>query len=104
LAVKFTLPRLPAANSLPVPVVKDWNRYFTALLTHEAGHSNIAAQAAQKLSRTLADRRTFHTRQELSDFAENEGQKCLTDMRNQDLHYDKRTNHGLTQGASLRSP
>jgi predicted secreted Zn-dependent protease len=104
LDIKFTLPRAFAPKALSAPMASEWNRFITALMVHEAGHSNIAAVGAQKLSRTLAERRTFSTRNQLADFAQNEGQKCLTEMRNQDLVYDQRTEHGLTQGARLHSP
>src|SRR5437762_13273943 len=104
LDIKFTLPRLSAPKALSAPIASEWHRYITALMVHEGGHSNVAALGAQKLSRTLAEPRTFTTRNQASDFAQNEGQQCLTVMGSQDLSYDKSTDHGLRQGARLRSP
>ena len=103
LDVKYTIPRLAAASAVPTVVAAEWSRYISALMVHEAGHSNVAAQAAQKLSRTLRQSKVFLAQKELADFVQVEGQKCLAESKSEDSAYDQRTRHGLTQGAVLHS-
>ena len=78
-----------------------WARFATALARHEDGHSRLALAAVAELHKQVAalsdDLDCDTLKKSINDIAK----KTLDDFRKRDADYDRATNHGVTQGASL---
>jgi predicted secreted Zn-dependent protease len=102
LVITNTLPRwTPPTNATP-ELKAAWQRIFKNLAQHEAGHSQIALAALAETHRRV---------KELPDDPDCQGlrtrvnaliRSVIENYRIIDQDYDKRTEHGMRQGAALR--
>ena len=76
-----------------------WLVYIHKLKRHEEGHVELAQRAGQVLSDRLSQLGTFKTRIEIEEAIKKKAQEVT--RIHQALHqdYDRRTNHGKSQGA-----
>lgn len=98
--VNFTLPKL---KNSPMEVYAVWKRWYPQLFRHEKGHRNnalIIARRIEKGIRRLDYRPSCKT---LEKSANRLGKKLIEELSKIDRAYDKRTNHGLKEGANLKS-
>jgi predicted secreted Zn-dependent protease len=102
LQITYRFPRRTGEKNAPDPFATEWNRFVTALTSHERGHGTNATTHAEMLYTTLNTRRRFTTRAELDEFVRKEGEKALSEARKWDDDFDKRTEHGVTEGAVLK--
>lgn len=97
-SVHMRLPRLSGANDQQR---QRFELYLTALEAHEMGHYNLAVLAGKAVEQRLqalpaaADCAALETR------ANEAGHRLLEDFRAREADYDRRTNHGQSQGAWL---
>ena len=103
-AITNTLPRwLPPTNAPPELRI-GWARFATALAQHEAGHSRLALAAVAEMHKQIKalseDLDCDALRKKINQVA----QRTVDDFRRRDQEYDRSTNHGATQGASLPNP
>jgi predicted secreted Zn-dependent protease len=101
LDVVLHLPRWQPEGERPQRLAERWDRMYPALLAHEEGHRDIAVQVARELYDGLralpaaGDCRDLHR----------QAQKLLLQARLthalRDGAYERRTEHGLAQGARL---
>ena len=96
--VTFTMPRWNNSANASVELKKRWNRYITALQTHEDGHKNHGINAGKDVLQTLTNLITPSC-QQISNVANQKGQEVIKQYNLKDIEYDRLTNHGLTQGA-----
>ena len=100
-AITNTLPRWLPPTHAPPELKNAWARFATALGQHEAGHSRLAlaavAQMHQQVKALGEDLDCDALRKKINEVA----QRTLDDFRKRDEEYDRITNHGATQGASL---
>ena len=91
-----TLPRLANASKISSATAADWSRYMSALIRHEAGHLSQAYNAQHSLIEAIrnADCAT----------ANSAGEEAVKAMRRQDIEFDRRTNHGMRNGAVFPQP
>jgi predicted secreted Zn-dependent protease len=91
-----TLPRLANASKVSSATAADWSRYMSALIRHEAGHLSQAYNAQHSLIEAIrnADCAT----------ANSAGEEAVKAMRRQDIEFDRRTNHGMRNGAVFPQP
>lgn len=82
-------------------VRKEWNRYVTALNAHEAQHAAIAIRGANRLASELRDLVSPFCSTLQAD-AQGLATEAAKSIRSDNDHYDERTRHGVTEGASLR--
>jgi predicted secreted Zn-dependent protease len=89
--VKVTMPRWIPTDEASPELIEKWGKYVLALANHEKGHvDNVILNIPVLLdSIRRADCTT----------AEGKAQEVLMRIRQYDLDYDSRTNHGETQGA-----
>jgi len=99
-SVTITLPRLLAPEGTPPEVLKTWQTYLTALMKHEQGHVRITREAAAKIQAQASAAggvSCAELRRNLNDRANQLLEACRRAHRD----YDRRTNHGATEGAVL---
>jgi len=99
LEINYTLPNWRPPASAPEELVERWDAYMVALQTHEDGHAEIAAQAAQAVQETMRALPAYPTCQALEREADALGESILDDFRQRQAEYDRLTEHGKTQGA-----
>ena len=93
----YTLPKLIEGGS---GIDDFWDNWYPNLLTHEKGHHKLAIDAAEEIERTIRKMPSFSTCDLLEKNANNIVLESINKLRRLQKDYDKRTNHGETQGAS----
>ncbi len=107
LDVTLTFPRWtppggvsPHRPNVPVGELQErWRAYLAALETHEQGHEKLATQAADEIAADLSSLPPYPSCAELERAADEVGERILQHYRQQELEYDRETEHGATQGA-----
>ena len=98
---QILLPRwTPPADTTP-GLYTEWQRFLTALETHESGHKDIAAKAARELQTKLRD--LFAPCNMISTRAEDIARTILDKAHIEQRQYDSDTRHGITQGTGFGS-
>ncbi|WP_043800056.1 DUF922 domain-containing protein [Arenimonas malthae] len=101
LDVTIHLPRWEPKGGKPKGLAGRWERMLDALTRHEEGHRDIAVDTARRL---LADLRALPETLDCQGLAR-EAQKAFFQARLRhsirDGAYERRTNHGIAQGARL---
>jgi predicted secreted Zn-dependent protease len=97
IAIRY--PKWIRADDVPSPLKEKWDTYMASLAVHETGHRDMAVEAVEDLTRTIADMPAAPTCAELDRKI-----KCLCHERMQKLNedakeYDSMTGHGFAQGA-----
>lgn len=95
----ITLPRWRNQAGAPPSLVRQWNRYITALTRHEhnhVAHATTAAREIERLGRGFSQRgncsgieRAFNRQADI----------LVQRAQERDRSYDRRTGHGRTEGA-----
>ena len=93
----YTLPKLIEGGS---GIDSFWDNWYPNLLTHEKVHHKLAIDAAEEIERTIRKMPSFSTCDLLEKNANNIVLESINKLRRLQKDYDKRTNHGETQGAS----
>jgi len=101
LLVKYTLPRLDENYFYDWATESSFNRYYAALLTHEQGHAESGTLAALELQDALGRLHSHRGCAALSQNVDASFDRILEKYRQRDLDYDRRTDHGRSQGADL---
>lgn len=102
LTVTYTLPRWERSSSnASATVANQWDRYIQALELHEDGHADFGRRAARRIQSTLQSIPAQASCDALQKTANAEGQRILVDMRPEEREYDRRTQHGATQGTAF---
>ncbi len=97
--ITFTFPKWNIPEHASPELVDRWNAYLDALQTHEGGHTEIAIDAGREIFRALTALPAYPSCRELEQAADDTGQRILEQFRQQEIEYDRRTNHGETQNA-----
>jgi predicted secreted Zn-dependent protease len=98
--ITMTLPRL---EDSPAAVHEVWERWYPNLVRHENGHRDNALAVARRIEdgiRALPAQSDCRTLEERANAL---GTRLLTELRSNDRDYDRRTNYGESQGASIGS-
>ncbi len=101
LTVTFVLPRWTSERTAPSKVIKEWHRYRRALIEHENGHKEIAAEAAnaiESLFQSIPRSRSCH---DLNQLFNHRASELERDFHQRQKDYDKATKHGILTGAVL---
>ena len=102
-AITNTLPRwLPPTNA-PPELKTAWAHFATALARHEDGHSRLALSAVAEMHRQVKELTEDSDCEALTMTLNALARRTLQEFRKRDQDYDRATNHGVTQGASLSS-
>lgn len=76
-----------------------WNAFVAALERHETEHLQISLRAAQRIHERLSSLDAARTCPLLEESINSTGQALLDQFRAEDKEYDRRTQHGASQGA-----
>jgi predicted secreted Zn-dependent protease len=96
------LPRWTNRDAAPGSVRSSWDRFAAALRLHEDGHKDIGVRAANDLSGRLSALPAEKTCAELDRKVVALGDTVLSEYRRLDQAYDRSTDNGATQGATLK--
>jgi predicted secreted Zn-dependent protease len=96
----ITLPRLVAGDALQG---RRFDRYLTALTDHELGHYHHGEEAAAAVASALQALGPMDNCAALDRAAGATAAAIVERYRQRDREYDRLTEHGRTQGASLES-
>jgi predicted secreted Zn-dependent protease len=97
--VTITYPRWAPTASAPRSLIVDWQRYMTALQTHENGHKDNGVAAARDILSALNQLPAYPSCEALDREASAISQSIIRRYNQRDLDYDHNTNHGYSQGA-----
>jgi predicted secreted Zn-dependent protease len=96
--VVFHLPKWVRTGEAPQPLVEKWNSYMEKLMIHEQGHRDRAVEAANELTRAVAELPPAPTcavlDREINNLLRTRKESLI---KNQEK-YDDETKHGVTQG------
>ena len=97
-----TMPRWVRPTNASIEVVTNWNRYITALGLHEAGHAQIGLAAAAEQQRRIPSLGSEANCEALKMRINELAQQIVDEHGRRDREYDAQTEHGASQGATLR--
>ncbi|NRB37107.1 MAG: DUF922 domain-containing protein [Pseudomonadales bacterium] len=95
------MPRLMTDLSVDRQTRQGFDRYETALLTHEYGHLDFGVLAANEIAKRLPVLKTQENCETMGKTVNALGQDILAQYSVLDDAYDEETGHGRTQGAYL---
>lgn len=76
-------------------------RFESALKTHELGHYALGQESAKRIQQTIRNMPEMPDCSSLETAANGRGNRVIEQARAQEIAYDRETNHGITQGASI---
>jgi len=97
--IQFILPKLKTSSTLPKALRQKWKIYMTALLRHEDGHKNISIRAANEIESKILNMASRRTCKQLEIDVNHIGNKTLKKFRAIEKEYDRKSNHGMNDGA-----
>ncbi|GEM_PF-923582 len=102
LRVVTTFPRLAPDAPAPADLRRSWQSYSDRLMVHERGHARIGADAAEQIDQRLKTISIEGNCDNMEATANEAAMELIRQANQADKDYDRRTNHGATQGASLK--
>jgi len=93
------LPRWKQPANAAKGLVDRWNHYIKALRLHEDGHTNNGIAASRAVLQVLKQFPAKSSCSELGVAANEAAQGIIRQYSQRDLDYDRKTRHGITQGA-----
>jgi len=97
--ITFRYPRWKRTDDAPRALMEKWDRYLKNLIIHENGHRDMVVDAANDLSRAVAQLSPAPTCGDLDRNVRALFRKRMEIMNEEQREYDKTTKHGTTQGA-----
>jgi predicted secreted Zn-dependent protease len=97
-AVEYTMPRWKPPANADRATRQSWERFIKALKAHEDGHRDIGIGAARAIENVVGNM-TRVPCDDLSRKASEAAKKILNDARKKEVEYERRTQHGVQQGA-----
>lgn len=101
LDLQMTLPRWAPPAGVSGDLVSRWERYMAALRLHEEGHLEHGRDA-EKEFKALASAMTGADCGSLDRALRDRFLKLIAEFQARDVEYDRRTEHGKSQGAFFR--
>jgi len=100
--VIYTLPKL--LNESNDDKLKEiWIQWYPALVKHEENHAAHAVSIAYQIEDTIRNITPAANCKKLETLANKAGNKLIMKLHQIDAMYDKKTEHGKTEGAALLS-
>ena len=96
---QITLPRWTPPTDAEPSLVTEWNRFLSALETHEAGHKDISAKAGKAIIDRLRGLSAVCSM--LGTRANDVARDIVNRASEEQRAYDAITRHGLTQGTAF---
>lgn len=93
------LPEWGGERAAPERVRKRWREFIAALTAHENGHRTNGIDAAREIDRSISALPAQVGCSAVGNTANALGNQIIRKYNERDLDYDRRTDHGRTQGA-----
>ena len=97
--VSLTLPQWKQPANAAKGLVNRWNQYIKALRLHEKGHKDNGIATSREVLQLLNQFPAKSSCSELGTAANKAAQNIISQYSQRDLDYDRKTRHGITQGA-----
>lgn len=95
--VIYQLPKWVDRSTAPEALKHKWDRFIRNLELHEYGHRDFGIQAARDIVRAIGSIEPRASCKELGEAANSLGYLILEKSKQEEVEYDRRTRHGLTQ-------
>lgn len=99
LEVVYTLPRLKISSSMPEDLLIRWERFNTALFSHEQGHKDLGFRAAVEIENRITGMGARDSCSQLERDANRMARDVIEQYGRMEKEYDRTTNHGINTGA-----
>lgn len=103
LTVTYTMPQIAKGYEVTQSIRQSFENYYTSLLNHERGHMKSGLFAAREIEKSLLSLGSFKSCQRLDETANALGHKIIKKYNKRDKEYDKKTNHGKTEGVDINN-
>ena len=97
--VTFTMPRWKRSKKMSKELEQQWRSYMEVLQEHENGHKNFGINAAREIERRLTSLGSMRSCNALENTANSIANQIIDKYIKIEIEYDRRTDHGRTQGA-----
>jgi predicted secreted Zn-dependent protease len=101
LRIRYTMPRWEEPREASATVARQWSRFIDALEVHEEGHGDFGREAAERVEAELPRLPARRDCQAASRAANAVGDRIIEEVAADERDYDRRTNHGATQGTAF---
>lgn len=98
--IEFVLPRLQNKATLSPKLKRDWDRFYEALTRHENRHAENVVAGAREIERKIVAMGSRNTCAQLEVDANRIGKRVSAKSRSLNKAYDRKTNHGMREGAA----
>jgi predicted secreted Zn-dependent protease len=92
-------PKWLPSEDVPGTLREKWDTYLASLVVHESGHRDMAVEAVEDLTRTVAEMPSTPTCAELDRKIRSLCHERMQKLNDESKEYDVATSHGITQGA-----
>ena len=99
--VVISMPDWKDRDQAPPDLVRQWDTFYEALLRHEKGHARITRQQANRVRQQMSRLGARPRCSTLSAEANEVGNQILKKSQRLQDEYDRRTDHGKKEGATL---
>lgn len=99
LDVAYTLPKLKQTSSMPESLISRWEKYNSALFSHEQGHKDLGKKAATDIENAISSMEPRTSCKQLERDANEMGKNIVKKYSRIEQEYDRTTQHGLNTGA-----
>jgi len=100
--ITYDLPAWPGYASANTELQQEWAVFQQHLRQHEQGHALLGKQAAIDIEIMLQHLSLASDCQTLETVANDKAAQIIRWYHDKDIAYDNETNHGISQGATLR--
>jgi predicted secreted Zn-dependent protease len=102
LRLETTFPHLAREDGVPADVLQKWRDYSARMMAHERTHARNGAEAAEQIDRMLKAFSIAGACNDIEEKANAQAMKLIGQANKADEDYDRRTDHGGTEGAALQ--
>lgn len=96
---RIQMPRWADASNGGPALRAEWQRYAESLLLHENGHRDFGIEAGRKVENAILSTPPQNACAALGETANRAGDSALKAVLDEEIEYDRSTEHGKTQGA-----
>jgi len=97
--ITITLPRWVSSSKAAPDLQQRWQSYLKALLKHEEGHRALAQIAAAEVGKQVRSIKGAPSCDALGESIKTKANATIAEYREKEAQYDRKTEHGATQGA-----
>lgn len=101
--VVFTVPTIPINFSPPLEVKAAFTKFYSVLMIHENNHLTSGLNAAREIESNFYNTAYSDSCSHIKSDTDELGKKIIEKYNRTDIDYDNATNHGETEGTSIKN-